>query len=78
MRIGQNPAKYVKEVAKPARVTVAVLNYIPFLSGFYAQMLDVLKACLNSLYASSDADHPFGLGCRLRILRWCGTSLGTL
>ena len=36
MRVGQNPAKYVKEVAKPARVTVAVLNYIPFLSGFYA------------------------------------------
>ena len=61
MRIGQNPAKYVKEVAKPARVTVAVLNYIPFLSGFYAQMLDVLKACLNSLYASSDPDHPFDL-----------------
>lgn len=48
MRIGQNPAKYVKEVAKPARVTTAVLNYIPFLSGFYAEALDVLKACLES------------------------------
>jgi hypothetical protein len=30
MRIGQNPAKYVKEVAKPERITVAVGNYIPF------------------------------------------------
>ncbi len=49
-RIGQNPAKFVKEVAKPARITVAVLNYIPFLSGFYAEMDGVLKACLNSIY----------------------------
>lgn len=53
MRIGQNPAKYVKEVAKPALVTVAVLNYIPFLSGFYAEALDVLKACLDSIRAGT-------------------------
>ena len=32
MRIGQNPAKYLKSVEKPSRVTVAVLNYIPFQS----------------------------------------------
>jgi glycosyltransferase involved in cell wall biosynthesis len=49
MRVGQNPAKYVKDVAKPARVTAAVLNYIPFLSGFYSDTLDVLKVCLKSL-----------------------------
>src|SRR5574338_600925 len=54
MRIGQNPAKYVKEVAKPARITVAVLNYIPFLSGFYADALEVLKVCLESIRASAD------------------------
>jgi hypothetical protein len=54
MRVGQNPAKYVKEVAKPARVTVAVLNYIPFLSGFYAEMQDVLKACLESIWSNTD------------------------
>jgi glycosyltransferase involved in cell wall biosynthesis len=59
MRIGQNPAKALKEVAKPARVTVAVLNYIPFLSGFYAEMLDVLKACLNSIHENSEM--PFDL-----------------
>ncbi len=59
MRIGQNPAKFVKEVAKPARITVAVLNYIPFLSGFYAELLDVLKTCLNSLRENSDL--PFDL-----------------
>jgi len=34
MRIGQNPAKFVKDVAKPERITAAVLNYIPFMSGF--------------------------------------------
>lgn len=59
MRIGQNPAKFVKEVAKPARITVAVLNYIPFLSGFYADALEVLKVCLDSIRKS--ADLPFDL-----------------
>lgn len=57
MRIGQNPAKFAKEVEKPERVTVAVLNYIPFLSGFYAEMMDVLKVCLNSLYQNTTAAH---------------------
>ncbi len=57
MRVGQNPAKYVKDVAKPQRITVAVLNYIPFLSGFYAEMLDVLKACLNGIYENTATPH---------------------
>ena len=59
MRVGQNPAKFVKEVARPERITVAVLTYIPFLSGFYASTLDVLKACLSSL--RDTADLPFDL-----------------
>lgn len=54
MRLGQNPAKFVQEVAHPQRITVAVLNYIPFLSGFYSEMLEVLKACLGSIYAHTD------------------------
>lgn len=49
MRKGQNPAKFVKQVARPERITAAVLTYVPFLSGFYAEALDVLKVCLNSL-----------------------------
>lgn len=57
MRVGQNPAKFVKEVAKPARITVAVLNYIPFLSGFYAEMLEVLKACLGNIWENTDLPH---------------------
>lgn len=59
MRIGQNPAKKINTVAKPKRITVAVLNYIPFLSGYYAEMLDVLKTCLVSIRANSDL--PFDL-----------------
>jgi glycosyltransferase involved in cell wall biosynthesis len=59
MRIGQNPAKFTNTVARPERITVAVLNFIPFLSGYYTEMLDVLKVCLNSIRET--ADLPFDL-----------------
>lgn len=57
MRKGQNPAKFVEGVHHPKQVTVAVLSYIPFLSGFHEQSLEVLKACLNSLSANTTVDH---------------------
>ncbi len=59
MRKGQNPAKFVKDVARPERITVALLNYIPFLSGFYAETLDVLRVSLESM--RKDAGLPFDL-----------------
>jgi glycosyltransferase involved in cell wall biosynthesis len=59
MRQGQNPAKFVRNVAKPENVTVAVLIYIPFLSGYYEQSLDVLKLCLWSIWEHTDG--PFDL-----------------
>ena len=59
MRKGQNPAKFAKTVAKPERVTVAVLNYIPFLSGFYSEALDVLKVSLETM--RNDPGLPFDL-----------------
>src|SRR5512138_490841 len=59
MRKGQNPAKFVNHVARPERITVALLNYIPFLSGFYAETLDVLKACLASI--RNEPGLPFDL-----------------
>ena len=59
MRKGQNPAKAVKTVAKPERITIAVLTYLPFLSGFYEEGLDVLKASLDSM--RKDAGLPFDL-----------------
>jgi glycosyltransferase involved in cell wall biosynthesis len=59
MRKGQNPAKFVKDVARAERITVALLNYIPFLSGFYAETLDVLKVSLESM--RKNAGLPFDL-----------------
>ena len=59
MRVGQNPAKAITHVPKPQRVTVAVVSYIPFLGGYYAQSLEVLQACLESLWASTP--EPFDL-----------------
>ena len=59
MRKGQNPAKFVKDVARPQRITAAMLAYIPFLSGFYAETLDVLKVSLDSM--RKDAGLPFDL-----------------
>src|SRR3990172_5201639 len=59
MRKGQNPAKFVKKVAKPQRITAAMLTYIPFLSGFYEETLDVLKVSLDSM--REDAGLPFDM-----------------
>jgi len=59
MRKGQNPAKFVGQVARPERITAAVLSYAPSLHGFHAESLDVLRACLDSLRAT--ADLPFDL-----------------
>ena len=53
MRVGQNPAKSMNRVVKPERITVAVLSYIPFLSGYYSESLDVLKLCLDSIYENT-------------------------
>lgn len=57
MRIGQNPAKTIESVPQPQNVTAAVVTYIPFLNGYYAQALDVLKACLESLWANTPLPH---------------------
>lgn len=59
MRKGQNPAKFFKDVARPERITVALLSYIPFLSGYYAESLDVIKVSLESM--RSDPGLPFDL-----------------
>ncbi len=59
MRVGHNPARFVEKVAQPAEVTVAVVNCIPFLGGYYEQSLDVLKACLASIVENTP--QPFDL-----------------
>jgi glycosyltransferase involved in cell wall biosynthesis len=57
MRMGQNPARFVKNVAQPADVTVAVVNCIPFVSGYYEQSLDVLKIVISSIHESTPEPH---------------------
>lgn len=59
MRLGQNPAKFVQSVAQPAPVTVALITYIPFLGGYYAEALRVLQICLESIRAHTEP--PFDL-----------------
>lgn len=54
MRVGQNPAKFVNQVAQPQRITVALVTYIPFLGGYYTQSLAVLKTCLQSIWENTD------------------------
>ncbi len=57
MRVGQNPAKSIEQVPQPEKITVAIVTYIPFLSGYYARSLDVLKVCLNSLWENTQSPH---------------------
>jgi glycosyltransferase involved in cell wall biosynthesis len=59
MRVGHNPARFVEKVAQPAGIMVAVVNCIPFLSGYYEQGLDVLRAVIESMQATREAAHPF-------------------
>ena len=59
MRLGQNPAKSIDKVPQPRRVTVAVLSYLPFLNGYYAEGLEVLKSCLGSL--QQNTPEPYDL-----------------
>jgi glycosyltransferase involved in cell wall biosynthesis len=57
MRVGHNPARFVEKVSHPADITVAAVNCIPFLSGYYEQCLEVLKTCIGSLHANTPEPH---------------------
>jgi hypothetical protein len=54
MRIGQNPAKFIDTVAQPQKISVALITYLPYLKGYYAEGLEVLKACLDSLRQNTE------------------------
>ncbi|NPA26192.1 MAG: glycosyltransferase family 2 protein, partial [Chloroflexi bacterium] len=58
MRVGQNPAKSLTTVRKPAPITVVLLTYVPYLRGYYAQSLDVFRATLTSLWQNT-REHEF-------------------
>ncbi len=56
-RIGMNPARNRKTEYRPARVTVAVLVYLPHLTGYFENRLDVVKLSLESLLANTGTKH---------------------
>lgn len=58
-RIGVNPARGKSSDYRPAKVTLAVLCYIPNLDGYFKRRLDVLKLSLSSLYTHTP--QPFDL-----------------
>ncbi len=60
MRIGQNPVKVSRPpLPPPQEVTVVVVNFIPYLSGYFERSLEVLQISLESLWANTRV--PFDL-----------------
>jgi glycosyltransferase involved in cell wall biosynthesis len=53
-RIGINPARGRTSQFTPARVTLAVLTYIPHLQGYFEGRMDALKLCLGSILKHTD------------------------
>ncbi len=49
-RIGMNPSRGKKSDYVPARVTVAVLTYVPNSLGYFENRLEVTKTCLQSIF----------------------------
>jgi glycosyltransferase involved in cell wall biosynthesis len=57
MRTGQNPAKFMEKVGRPERITVALVTYLPFLAGYFAEGLDVLRLCIDSLRTNTEGPY---------------------
>lgn len=55
-RIGMNPARDRVGDYRPARVTVAVLAYVPYLEGYFKGRLDLLRLCLGSILENTAED----------------------
>jgi hypothetical protein len=58
-RIGMNPNRSHQTDYKPARVTLAVLTYLPENTGYFEHRFDVTRLCLESLIANTT--RPFDL-----------------
>lgn len=52
-RHGKNPMGWSRGLAPPAPVTLTTIVFIPELAGYWAEGLDVLKLCLDSLRATA-------------------------
>jgi glycosyltransferase involved in cell wall biosynthesis len=58
-REGQNPMKWLQPTSQPRRITVTTIVHIPGLRDFWAESLDVLKLCFQSLH--DNTGQPFDL-----------------
>ncbi|MCJ7534104.1 MAG: glycosyltransferase family A protein [Anaerolineales bacterium] len=58
-RIGINPARGKISNYRPAKVTIALLIYIPHLEGYFQNRLDILRLALASVLANTEL--PFDL-----------------
>jgi len=58
-RIGINPSRGQKTDYRPARVTVAVLTYLPAEAGYYEHRFAVTQLCIESILANTT--QPFDL-----------------
>ena len=56
MRVGKNPGKWVESVPQPADVTATTVVYIPSLTGYFEQSLEILKICLYSMRQNADCE----------------------
>lgn len=55
-RIGYNPSRGQETSYHPARVTVAVLTYLPNQDGYFRERLDVTRTCIESILANTPGD----------------------
>ncbi len=56
-RLGVSPTRGKQSGYSPARVTVAVLTFIPELEGYYRHRLEVLRACLESILINTAGEY---------------------
>jgi len=60
MRVGYNPVKVMKPpLTPPHEITAVIVTFIPYLSGYYEESLEVLKLCLESMRRNTSI--PFDL-----------------
>jgi hypothetical protein len=59
LRYGQRSSQIDRRGFPAGKVTIALVTYIPFLEGYYAESLDILKRCLESIWQNTD--QPYDL-----------------
>jgi hypothetical protein len=56
-RVGMNPARGQPSGYQPARITLAMLTYLPFQAGYFEQRFAVTRLSLESLIANTPEPH---------------------